>query len=136
MPLLAALTVAACGAASHDSQHTPTQTVHRALTAVSERSFDVTFREVARLRVAGVPRAQASGLEAELRSAGISETGVVHFISLRQFGARLSSSHTGTIYAKATGGGFWSLATASTTVRPPRSSGESSPGSRRAGSRS
>jgi hypothetical protein len=106
IPLLAALAVAACGSASHATQSTPNQTVHRALTAVSERSFDVTFREVARLRAAGVPPAQASNLEAELRNAGLSETGVVHFISIRQFGARLSSSHTGTIYARVTGGRF------------------------------
>jgi hypothetical protein len=106
IPLIAALAVAACGSASHPTQSAPTQTVHRALTAVSERSFDVTFREVARLRAAGVPQAQASNLEAELRNAALSETGVVHFISIRQFGARLSSSHTGTIYAKVTGGRF------------------------------
>ena len=106
-PLLAALAVVACGSASvNRTADSPARTVRRALTAVSQRPFDVTFREDARLRVAGVPRAQASGLEAELRSAGLSETGVVHFISIRQFGARLSSSHTGTIYAKVTGGRF------------------------------
>jgi hypothetical protein len=106
-PFLAALTVAACGSASvNRAADSPVPTVRRALTAVSHRPFDVTFREDARLRVSGVPRARASGLEAALRSAGLSETGVVHFISLRHFGARLSSSSTGTIYAKVIGGRF------------------------------
>jgi len=106
IPLLAALAVAACGSASRPTQGTPTQTVRQALDSVSDRPFDVTFREVARLRVAGVPHAQASTLEAQLRDAGLSETGVVHFVSIKQFGARLSSSHTGTIYAKVIGGRF------------------------------
>jgi hypothetical protein len=104
--LLAALTVAACGSASHNSQRTPTQTVRRALHAVSQRAFDARFQEVARLRVAGVPRTQAASLDTRLRAAGLSETGVVHFISLREFGGRLASSRSGTIYLKVIGGRY------------------------------
>jgi len=81
--------------------------MRHALSALSQHSFDVTFREVARLHLAGgVPSARRRALEAELRGDALSETGVVHFTSVRQFRGRFSSSRSGTAYVKVSGGAF------------------------------
>lgn len=80
--------------------------MHHALSALSQRGFDVTFREVARLRLAGVPPAHTGALRTALRGAALSETGVVHFTSVRQFRATFSSSRSGTAHVKVSGGRF------------------------------
>src|SRR5690242_15414900 len=99
LPLAAALLAAACGSASPRTTPStsapasripdnPSQAVRHALSALSQHAFDVTFREDARLHLAGgASSARTRALEAELRGAALSETGVVQFTASTRSGA-------------------------------------------------
>ncbi len=81
--------------------------MRHALSALSQHAFDVTFREDARLHLAGgASSARTRALEAELRGAALSETGVVQVTSIHTFRGKFSSSRSGTAYVKVSGGAF------------------------------